>query len=132
MVTPPGDAYATRRSRTCLVSSSACAGLSRSDLSGAGEGALVLEHVVYVAADEHRLVRRRELDAAEPAPLSNAAEYMSNSRYPYITAGQELCLAALRTAMASLDRPAIPPLVARRGLVSFATCSRGRQEVGKP
>src|ERR1039457_4661550 len=43
------------------------------DLSGAGEGALVLEHVVYVAADEHRLVRLRELDAAEPRTAQQRA-----------------------------------------------------------
>jgi hypothetical protein len=33
MVTPPGDAYATRRSRTCPVSSAACAGLSPARIS---------------------------------------------------------------------------------------------------
>ena len=43
------------------------------DLAGAGEGALVLEHVVYVAADEHRLVRLRELDAAEPRAAQQRA-----------------------------------------------------------
>src|ERR1700734_2488713 len=42
-------------------------------LSGAGEGALVLEHVAYVAADEHRLVHRRELDAAEPRTAQQRA-----------------------------------------------------------
>lgn len=36
------------------------------DLGGCRGGTLVLEHVVYVTADEHRLVRLRELDAAEP------------------------------------------------------------------
>jgi hypothetical protein len=36
------------------------------DPAGARGGTLVFEHVGYVTADEHRLVRLRELDAAEP------------------------------------------------------------------
>ncbi len=37
------------------------------------EGALVLEHVVYAAADEHRLVRLHELDDAEPRTAQQRA-----------------------------------------------------------
>src|ERR1700722_6573436 len=36
------------------------------DLGGGGGGALVSDHVVYVAADEHRLVCPGEVDASEP------------------------------------------------------------------
>src|SRR6202035_681106 len=44
------------------------------DLGGSGGGALVLEHVGHVAANEHRLIRLRELDAAEPRAAQQRAD----------------------------------------------------------
>ena len=74
MVTPSGVAYGIRRFRTCLVSSAACAGLSPARISVAARGGtLVLQHVVYVAADGHRLVRLLALDAAEPRAAQQRA-----------------------------------------------------------
>jgi hypothetical protein len=39
----------------------------------AGGGALVLENVVFVAADEHQLIRCRELGTAEPRAAEQCA-----------------------------------------------------------
>lgn len=43
------------------------------DLGGCRGGTLVFEHVVYVAADEHRLVHLFALDAAEPRAAQQRA-----------------------------------------------------------
>jgi len=43
------------------------------DLGGGRGGTLVLKHVVYVAANEHRLARLREFDAAEPRAAQQRA-----------------------------------------------------------
>src|ERR1700733_3948225 len=95
MTTPSADPYAARRSRTCPVSSAALAGLSPARISVAVGGARSYSSTSATsrptsigspprprppppappaAATEHRLVRLRELDAAEPRAAQQRAD----------------------------------------------------------